>query len=57
MDNTVFSPYSAFVCVAMPVPIFEGETRAEILRSLQISIDHSQVETVLQIKSLLVNDQ
>ena len=36
-ENTVFSPYSAFTCVAMSNSLFEGETRSEILKSLQIN--------------------
>lgn len=41
-ENTVFSPYSAFVCVSMSSPLFQEQTRAEILKSLQISLDYSQ---------------
>lgn len=52
--NTVFSPYSAFVCVAMSIPLFKDETRAEILQSLQISIDEDEIDTVLdQLRDLI----
>lgn len=56
-ENTVFSPYSAFVCVAMSTPLFEGDTRSEILKSLQISVDPSQVDTVLQQLRDLINKE
>lgn len=52
--NTVFSPYSAFVCVAMSIPLFKDETREEILQSLQISIDEDQIDTILnQLRDLI----
>lgn len=35
-ENTVFSPYSAFACVAMSLSLFKDETRNEILESLRI---------------------
>lgn len=57
IDNTIFSPYSAFVCVAMSAPIFKDETRAEILRSIQISVEHSQIETVLHQLHELIDDE
>ncbi|KAK8838896.1 hypothetical protein M9Y10_032938 [Tritrichomonas musculus] len=47
-ENAVFSPFSAFICVAMSTPIFQNETRAEILKSLQISSDGAQIEPILQ---------
>ena len=56
-ENTVFSPYSAFVCVTMSAPLFKDETRAEILRSLQINVDQSQVENVLQQLRDLINKE
>ena len=56
-QNTVFSPYSAFVCVSMSAPLFKEETRAEILKSLQISVDQSQVDTVLQQLRDLINKE
>ena len=56
-ENTVFSPYSAFVCVAMSTPLFKNETRAEILKSLQIDVNQSQVETVLQQLRDLINKE
>ena len=56
-ENTVFSPYSAFVCVAMSNSLFQKETRDEILKSLQISAENSQVDQVLkQLHELIVNE-
>ena len=53
-SNIVFSPYSAFVCMAMSIPLFKDETRAEILQSLQISIDEDEVDSILnQLRDLI----
>ena len=46
-QNTVFSPYSAFVCVAMSTSLFTNQTRAEILKSLRINLNESQIEAIL----------
>lgn len=42
LENTIFSPYSAFVCVSMSAPLFQEQTRTEILQSLQIPVEGSQ---------------
>lgn len=47
-ENTVFSPYSAFVCVMMSNSLFKNETRAEILKALQIYDQNIQVDAILQ---------
>ena len=48
IENSVFSPYSAFVCVAMSAPLFEKQTRSEILSSLRIHDDQESIEAFLR---------
>ena len=47
IENSVFSPYSAFVCVAMSISLFEKQTRTEILNSLQICSGNLELESFL----------
>lgn len=35
-QNVIFSPYSAFICIAMSISLFKSQARTEILKSLQI---------------------
>lgn len=35
-QNVIFSPYSAFICIAMSISLFKSQTKSEILKSLQI---------------------
>lgn len=53
-ENTVFSPYSAFVCVAMSTSLFNNQTRAEIIKSLQIPDQGSNIDTLFkQLRELI----
>lgn len=56
--NTVFSPYSAFACVAMSLSLFKDETRNEILQSLQIATNEGgDIESFYHtLKQLLQNE-
>lgn len=57
-ENTVFSPYSAFVCVTMSNSLFKDKTREEILKSLQIHDKDTEVATVLQnLRELIEQEQ
>lgn len=56
--NIVFSPYSAFVCVIMSNSLFKDETRAEILKALQIHNQNLQVDAILQeLRSLIQSEK
>ncbi|KAK8883619.1 hypothetical protein M9Y10_042714 [Tritrichomonas musculus] len=57
IENTVFSPYSAFVCVAMSTSLFKNETRAEILKSLQIDCNNSENEILLKKLGELITNE
>ena len=55
--NTVFSPYSAFVSVAMTVSLFRDTTRSEILHALQFPNSKEQIDTFLsQLRELISNE-
>lgn len=54
-ENTIFSPYSAFVCVLMSNSLFQSETRSEILQSLQIP--DTQVTPLLQQLNKLIENE
>lgn len=50
-ENSIFSPYSAFVCVSMATSLFKNQTRNEILQSLQIP-NGSSLQTDIFLKQL-----
>ena len=55
--NAVFSPYSAFVGVAMSVSLFRDQTRSEILNVLQFPNSKEQIDTFLiQLRELISNE-
>lgn len=56
-ENAIFSPYSAFACVTMSTSLFKSQTRAEILESLCITSDGSQIEQVLKQLRTLINKE
>ncbi|OHT12403.1 serpin B6-like protein [Tritrichomonas foetus] len=55
--NTIFSPYSAFACVSMSAPLFKNNTRAEILKSLQIDPSLDDVQVLTQLKELIEGEK
>lgn len=57
-ENIVFSPYSAFVCVAMSNSLFKDQTRDEILKALQIHNQNLQIDEILQeLRSLIRSEK
>lgn len=56
-QNIVYSPYSAFVCVAMSTSLFTDETRNEIITSLQIQNQDNDVNLLFKKLKELISSE
>ena len=52
-NNYLFSPFSCYTCLAMSVPIFDGETRRSVLRVLGLEEDLSDEDCMQSLKTFI----
>ena len=56
-ENQCFSPISCYTCLAMSVPIFDGETRQSLLRVLHLRQDITDEECMKNLKVFFTYDK